>query len=101
MKLFKRLFYIYSKYKMESSSGRIYTNEQIVKVLDQYERKLKSMNKFYVNKYNTDEEFRQKKLQQSRENYQKKKEYYRQYYLKKKAKNQSLSSSEESVSDSS
>ena len=86
---------------MESSSGRKYTNEQIVKVLDQYERKLKSMNKFYVKKYNTDEAFRQKKLQKSRENYHKNKEYHRQYYLKKKARLQSLSSPEESVSDSS
>ena len=65
----------FDSFNMESSSGRKYTNEQIVKVLDQYERKLKSMNKFYVNKYNTDEEFRQKKLQKSRENYHKNKEY--------------------------
>ena len=64
-----------------------YTDEQIKKALERCEQQKKTANKYYKNRYATDEEFRENHKAQSRANYVKNKEKIQEkYQIEKKFK---------------
>ena len=67
-----------------------YTDEQIKSALKSWESRKKAANKYYKNRYHTDEEFREKHKQKSRENYLKNKDRIAEKYQIEKKYKQSL-----------